>query len=113
MWKPAHEPLLWRSTRGPGAYHRHLPGSGTAPWLQTVIRGSRMNAMDEKMSRTESGEVVRAAYRAFAAFVREIDDDQSWGPTRCAGWAVRDLVFHCLSDAQRALTALHPHPAGP
>lgn len=28
-------------------------------------------------------------------------------PTDCAGWAVRDLVFHCALDAQRGLVALH------
>ena len=30
----------------------------------------------------------------------------SWAPTGCTGWAVRDLVHHCWSDAQRALVAL-------
>ena len=28
-------------------------------------------------------------------------------PTGCLGWSVRDLVFHCLGDAQRGLVALH------
>ncbi|RST05237.1 hypothetical protein E2C00_16370 [Streptomyces sp. WAC05374] len=51
--------------------------------------------------------VVGAAYRAFMAAVRELDDERSWAPTGCAGWAARDLVFHCLTDAQRALNALH------
>ncbi|QGV76944.1 maleylpyruvate isomerase N-terminal domain-containing protein [Streptomyces ficellus] len=58
--------------------------------------------------------VLHAAYGAFMAAVREIDDDGSWAPTGCTGWAARDLVFHCLSDARRALTALHsPADAAP
>ncbi|MGW0418974.1 maleylpyruvate isomerase N-terminal domain-containing protein [Streptomyces sp. NPDC003015] len=58
-------------------------------------------------------DVVRAAYEAFAAVVRPLDDEESWRPTGCAGWAVRDLVFHCAGDAQRALVALHTPAAGP
>jgi hypothetical protein len=37
---------------------------------------------------------------------QSISDDIGWLPTRCAGWSVRDLVFHLLCDAQRALVAL-------
>ncbi|MET7275558.1 maleylpyruvate isomerase N-terminal domain-containing protein [Streptomyces flaveolus] len=51
--------------------------------------------------------VVREAYGALAEVVRPLGDDESWLPTGCAGWAVRDLVFHLLGDAQRALVALH------
>ncbi|WP_336317812.1 hypothetical protein [Streptomyces lavendofoliae] len=36
-----------------------------------------------------------------------MDDATSWAPTGCAGWAARDPVFHCPTDSQRALTALH------
>ena len=52
-------------------------------------------------------ETVRAAYGAFATVVEALDDGASWLPTGCTGWAVRDLVFHCLADAQRGLVALH------
>jgi uncharacterized protein (TIGR03083 family) len=65
------------------------------------------------MSRTQPAEVLRAAYEAFAAVVRPLGDEESWRPTGCAGWAVRDLVFHCAGDAQRALVALHTPAAGP
>ncbi|MDH6565786.1 uncharacterized protein (TIGR03083 family) [Streptomyces sp. SAI-208] len=58
-------------------------------------------------------DVLRAAYGAFAAVVRPLGDEESWLPTGCAGWAVRDLVFHCAGDAQRALVALHTPAAGP
>ncbi|MER6028793.1 maleylpyruvate isomerase N-terminal domain-containing protein [Streptomyces sp. NPDC001851] len=50
---------------------------------------------------------VRAAYEAASAVVADLGDEESWLPTGCTGWAVRDLVFHCLTDAQRALVALH------
>lgn len=52
-------------------------------------------------------ETLRAAYRAFGDVVAAMDDDRSWLPTGCTGWSVRDLVFHCLCDAQRGLVALH------
>ncbi|MFD8388009.1 maleylpyruvate isomerase N-terminal domain-containing protein [Streptomyces sp. NPDC059680] len=50
---------------------------------------------------------VRASYEAASAVVAGLGDEESWLPTGCTGWAVRDLVFHCLTDAQRALVALH------
>ncbi|EST36222.1 maleylpyruvate isomerase N-terminal domain-containing protein [Streptomyces roseochromogenus] len=50
---------------------------------------------------------LRAAYEAASAAVAGLGDEESWLPTGCTGWAVRDLVFHCLGDAQRALVALH------
>lgn len=57
--------------------------------------------------------VLRAAYEAFAAVVTPLGDDESWLPTDCTGWAVRDLVFHCLADAQRGLVALHTPASAP
>jgi Mycothiol maleylpyruvate isomerase N-terminal domain len=50
---------------------------------------------------------LRAAYEAASAVVAGLGDEESWLPTGCTGWAVRDLVFHCVTDAQRALVALH------
>ncbi|MFI6035046.1 maleylpyruvate isomerase N-terminal domain-containing protein [Streptomyces sp. NPDC051315] len=51
--------------------------------------------------------VLRETYGTLAAVVESLGDEESWLPTACTGWAVRDLLFHCLSDAQRALVALH------
>ncbi|MEV6112957.1 maleylpyruvate isomerase N-terminal domain-containing protein [Streptomyces sp. NPDC052109] len=56
---------------------------------------------------------LRAAYEAASAVVADLGDEESWLPTACTGWAVRDLVFHCLHDAQRALVALHTPVPGP
>lgn len=60
-----------------------------------------------------NADVLRAAYEAFAAVVRPLGDEESWRPTGCTGWAVRDLVLHCVGDAQRALVALHTPADGP
>lgn len=57
--------------------------------------------------------VVQEAYSSLLALLRDIDDDIGWRPTLCAGWTVRDLVLHLLTDAQRALVALHTPAPGP
>ncbi|MGW1071133.1 maleylpyruvate isomerase N-terminal domain-containing protein [Streptomyces aureus] len=62
---------------------------------------------------TKPAQVLRSAYEAFAAVVARLEDQASWLPTGCTGWAVRDLVFHCLADAQRGLVALHTPSSGP
>jgi hypothetical protein len=51
--------------------------------------------------------LVADAYDALRHVLDGVDDDASWAPTGCTGWAVRDLTHHCLGDAQRALVALH------
>jgi hypothetical protein len=56
-------------------------------------------------------EILRTAYRDVVAAVSDLDAVQEWLPTGCAGWSVRDLVFHMRADAQRALVALAT-PAG-
>lgn len=54
------------------------------------------------------------AYGGLARVLADCDEPSSWAPTGCRGWAVRDLTFHCLTDAQRALVALHsPTSAAP
>jgi hypothetical protein len=53
------------------------------------------------------------AYGDLRAIVTSLDEPASWLPTRCAGWAVRDLVAHHLGDAQRALVALGTPADGP
>ena len=56
--------------------------------------------------------VLREAYDDLTDFAADLDEASSWVPTRCPGWAVRDLVFHLLGDAQRALVALATPAAG-
>ncbi|MFE5399902.1 maleylpyruvate isomerase N-terminal domain-containing protein [Streptomyces sp. NPDC056580] len=56
---------------------------------------------------TDPALTLRAAYETASAVVAELGDEESWLPTGCTGWAVRDLVLHCLEDARRGLVALH------
>lgn len=65
------------------------------------------------MTSPQPPEVLRAAYEAFSGVVRVLGDEESWRVTGCVGWGVRDLVFHCVGDAQRALVALHTPADGP
>lgn len=56
---------------------------------------------------------VDAAYRALLTVIADVDEDTGWRSAGCVGWTVRDLVHHLLTDAQRALVALHTPTAGP
>jgi hypothetical protein len=49
---------------------------------------------------------VRTAYDELLAHTDALDETAAWRPTGCAGWTTRDVVFHLLADAQRALVAL-------
>ncbi len=54
------------------------------------------------------------AYDTLLGVLARVSEEQSWRPTGCRGWAVRDLTHHCLADARRALVALHtPTVAAP
>lgn len=57
--------------------------------------------------------VLDASYQALLQAIIGLDDDTGWRSTRCTGWTVRDLVHHLLTDAQRALVALHTPASGP
>ncbi len=50
---------------------------------------------------------LTAAYDGLLETLHTVDEEDSWAPTGCTGWSVRDLTHHCWSDAQRALVALH------
>ncbi len=39
----------------------------------------------------------------------ELPDEDSAQPSRCAGWLVRDLVCHLITDAQDVLITLVTH----
>ena len=58
-------------------------------------------------------QLLEAAYAELLAATGALDDDTAWLPTGCAGWTGRDLVFHLLGDAQRALVALGTPADGP
>ncbi|MET9497873.1 maleylpyruvate isomerase N-terminal domain-containing protein [Streptomyces sp. NPDC006552] len=62
---------------------------------------------------TDAFGALQEAYAAFGQVVGSLGEEASWLPSGCAGWVVRDLVFHCVSDAQRGLVALHTPADGP
>jgi mycothiol maleylpyruvate isomerase-like protein len=66
---------------------------------------------------TDLNATLSTAYRDVVAIARDIAEEHQageWLPTGCAGWSVRDLVFHMRGDAQRALVALaSPAPTEP
>ena len=54
------------------------------------------------------------AWSDVVATLTDVSEADAWAPTGCAGWSVRDLTFHLLMDAQRALVALGtPSSAAP
>jgi hypothetical protein len=56
---------------------------------------------------------LRIAYSDIATIGASLEEADSWRPTRCTGWVVRDLLVHLLADAQRGLVALASPAAGP
>ncbi|SNR40503.1 TIGR03083 family protein [Haloechinothrix alba] len=56
-------------------------------------------------------QVLLSAYSGVVDALRGISEGQAWLPTGCTGWCVRDVLFHLMRDAERALVALNT-PAG-
>ncbi len=54
----------------------------------------------------EALDALRASYGSFTEALEGLDDRTLLEPTLCRGWAVGDLVFHHMLDAQRALITL-------
>jgi hypothetical protein len=55
--------------------------------------------------------ILRTVYGDVVGALDGAGEDAEWLPTGCAGWSVRDLLFHMHGDAQRALVAFAT-PAG-
>ncbi len=56
---------------------------------------------------------LETAYRRITELVASLDDAGFDGPSRCVGWSRRDLLFHVLLDAQRALVSFASPDPGP
>src|SRR5688500_6596389 len=56
---------------------------------------------------------LQIAYSDISTIASSLEEEDSWLPTRCLGWTVRDLLVHLLGDVQRALVALATPAAGP
>jgi hypothetical protein len=57
--------------------------------------------------------LLRTAYLDLSAVLSSLTVEEGFEPTGCAGWTPVDLGFHLLSDARRALVALHTPADGP
>ncbi len=57
--------------------------------------------------------LLGTAYGDLSAVLSSLTVEEGWEPTGCAGWTPVDLGFHLLSDARRALVALHTPADGP
>src|SRR3954451_2602574 len=57
--------------------------------------------------------LLSSAYRELSAVLSSLTVEEGFEPTGCAGWTAVDLGFHLLSDARRALVALHTPADGP
>jgi uncharacterized protein (TIGR03083 family) len=65
------------------------------------------------MRRTAHADNLAATYAATTRVVTGLEETNFLRPTRCRGWAICDLLFHMLLDAQRALVALATPAEGP
>jgi len=57
--------------------------------------------------------LLSSAYGELSAVLSSLTLEEGFEPTGCAGWTAVDLGFHLLSDARRALVALHTPADGP
>jgi Mycothiol maleylpyruvate isomerase N-terminal domain len=51
-------------------------------------------------------DALQASYQQITAVAGALGDAELMLPTRCAGWAIGDVLYHQLLDARRALVAL-------
>lgn len=58
------------------------------------------------VTREQGLAAMTIAYRQLTETVADRSETDLMLPTRCAGWAVLDVLYHLLLDAQRALIAL-------
>jgi len=63
--------------------------------------------------RIEIVDALESAYRNITAVADGLSDADLMLPSRCAGWAVGDALYHQLLDARRALRTFASPAAGP
>lgn len=66
-----------------------------------------------RMDHSEALEALVDEYGALDALITALDDEQLKLPSGCQGWSNKDLVFHLLLDAQRALVTFNSPAEGP
>lgn len=66
-----------------------------------------------RMGHSEALEALVDEYGALDDLITALDDEQLMLPSGCQGWSKKDLVFHLLHDAQRALVTFNSPTEGP
>src|SRR5947209_153502 len=65
------------------------------------------------LERSHAMDALAAVYRKVTVAVEALDEIEMMRRTRCAGWAVADVLYHQLLDARRALRTFATPSAGP
>lgn len=55
------------------------------------------------MTAESAMDLLTSAYRDVTVTIQKLDEAALMRPSRCAGWAVGDVLYHLLLDARRAL----------
>jgi uncharacterized protein (TIGR03083 family) len=66
-----------------------------------------------QVRRIEIVDALESAYRNITAVSDDLSETDLMRPSRCAGWAVGDVLYHQLLDARRALRTLASPSAEP
>lgn len=66
-----------------------------------------------ELDRAAAEDALEAVYQNVATVADGLSDADLMLPSRCAGWAVGDVLYHQLLDARRALRAFASPAAGP
>jgi hypothetical protein len=66
-----------------------------------------------EITRSAATGALEAVYQRITAVADRLGEAELMLPSRCAGWAVADVLFHQLLDARRALRAFASPSAGP
>ncbi len=66
-----------------------------------------------EVRRSVAEEALEAVYQKITAVADSLGEAELMQPSRCAGWAVADVLYHQLIDARRALRTFASPSAGP
>ena len=66
-----------------------------------------------EVTRSAAEEALDAGYQKITAVADSLGEAELMQPSRCAGWAVADVLYHQLIDARRALRTFASPSAGP
>jgi len=74
---------------------------------------ARQNDLVTELDRAQVEKALESAYQNVTTVADRLGDADLMRPSRCAGWAVGDVLYHQLLDARRALRTFASPSAGP